>query len=62
MIEDALKSEFEELCRMIDGLGIFKTGITIEDRKIIDAKNRELKKIKLIIDSIRIRNNALYCV
>ncbi len=62
LIEDALKGEFKELCRMIDELGIFKTGITIEDRKIINAKNCEFKKIKLIIDSIRIRNNALYCV
>ncbi|MEM2849187.1 MAG: tagaturonate epimerase family protein [Candidatus Bathyarchaeia archaeon] len=62
LIEDALKNEFKELCRMIDELEVFKTGMTAEARKIMCAKNRELKKIKLIIDSIRVRNDALYCV
>lgn len=59
---DSLGKELEELCKLIDAFGVLNTGLTVEVEKLIHDKNREFKEFKLIVDSIRVENGALYCV
>ncbi|MEM3546362.1 MAG: tagaturonate epimerase family protein [Candidatus Bathyarchaeia archaeon] len=62
LVEDALKSELEELCRLVDASGVLRAGLTVEVREIIEHINRNFEKVKLMVDSIRVKGDALCCV
>ena len=62
LIEDALRDELKELCKVLDELGAFRIGVTVEVRKILENRNCGFKKIKLMIDSIRVEDGVFYCV
>lgn len=62
MTEDELRIELKKLCEVLDELDVFRVGVTVEVKKILEDKNRGFKKIKLIVDSIRVKDGTLYYV